>query len=381
MPEKTIRRKRLPFVQSGKVDLVFLSLVLVLLTVGLVMLFSASYASSYAKFGKSYVFILHQFKLAVAGVVLMLVVSKIDYHVLRYAAWPIFGISFILLVFLLISPPMGENTNVKRWFIKGPINFQPSEVAKFAIILLFALLISANYSKMKKISFVGFLSFLLLSTAFLVYKEPHISATVVIVLIGFVLMFVGGLGLGYVFFGFGLVGIAGIYVILSGKIAYALERVTYWINPWSDPLGKGFQTIQSMMAIGSGGILGRGLGQSRQKYLWLPEPQNDFIFAVVCEELGLIGALIIIALFILLAWRGFNLAMRAPDKFGTLLCLGLTFQVTLQAMLNILVVSNLMPNTGISLPFFSYGGTSLLMLLGEMGIVLSISRDVNLEKG
>ena len=166
----------------------------------------------------------------------------------------------------------------------------------------------------------------------------------------------------------------------TGFIGYGGDRIKYWLDPWADPTGEGFQTIQSLLAIGSGGILGRGIGQSRQKYLWVPEPHNDFIFSIVCEELGLVGALLIIILFALLVWRGFTIAMRAPDKFGALLAIGLTFQVGLQALLNIWVVTNTIPNTGIGLPFFSYGGTSLLILLAEMGIVLSVSRASNIEK-
>ena len=178
--------------------------------------------------------------------------------------------------------------------------------------------------------------------------------------------------------GAGVGGVA--FLILSGAISYGSDRIKYWLDPWADPMGKGFQTIQSLLAIGSGGLMGRGIGQSRQKYLWVPEPHNDFIFSIVCEELGLIGAMIIILLFCLLVWRGFTIAMHAPDKFGSLLAIGLTFQVGLQALLNIWVVTNTIPNTGISLPFFSYGGTSLVILLAEMGIVLSVSRGANIEK-
>ena len=210
--------------------------------------------------------------------------------------------------------------------------------------------------------------------------EPHLSATVLVLAIGVVLMVVGGLSIKYIIGGAGFVAAGGIIFVISGAISYVADRLNYWIDPWSDAQGKGFQTIQSLLAIGSGGVLGRGIGQSRQKYLYLPEPHNDFIFSIVCEELGLIGAAVIILLFCLLVWRGFTIAMRSNDKFGSLLALGLTFQVGLQAMLNIWVVTNTMPNTGISLPFFSYGGTSLVILLAEMGVILSVSRDANLEK-
>ena len=193
-------------------------------------------------------------------------------------------------------------------------------------------------------------------------------------------MIIGGIKAIYILVGAG-VGIGGAAIaIFSGVVGYASDRLTYWLNPWADATGKGYQTIQSLLAIGSGGVMGRGFGESRQKYLWVPEPHNDFIFSIVCEELGLIGAVAIILLFCALVWRGFYIAMKAPDKFSALMAVGLTFQVGLQAVLNILVVTNTLPNTGISLPFFSYGGTALVLLLTQMGIVLSISRSANVEK-
>ena len=191
-------------------------------------------------------------------------------------------------------------------------------------------------------------------------------------------MIVGGLQLRYIIGG-GLSAV-GLFVLAITVVGYSSDRITYWLNPWAAPTNEGYQTIQSLLAIGSGGILGRGIGQSRQKYLWVPEPHNDFIFSIVCEELGLLGAMVVISLFALLVWRGFTIAMRAEDKFGTLTAIGLTFQVGLQAILNILVVTNTIPNTGISLPFFSYGGTALVILLAEMGVVLSISRTSSVQK-
>ncbi len=366
--------------KNGKMDITFLSIVLGLLTIGLVMLFSASYAYSLEYYDNSYRFISRQALFAVVGVVVMLLIAKIDYHFWRKFAWIIFGVSIILLGVLLILPPMVKGMDVKRWFVVGPINFQPSEVAKFAIILLFSSLIAGNYKQMKKLGFVGFLFVILGITCALIVAEPHLSATLLVLAIGVVLMIVGGLAKKFIITG-GIAGIVGIVVfILSGAISYAGDRLAYWKDPWADATGKGFQTIQSLLAIGSGGILGRGIGQSRQKYLWVPEPHNDFIFSIVCEELGLIGAVIIIVAFCLLVWRGFYIAMHAQDKFGSLMAIGLTFQVGLQAMLNIWVVTNTIPNTGISLPFFSYGGTSLLILLAEMGIVLSVSRGSDMEK-
>ncbi len=367
--------------KKGKMDIGFLSIVLVLLTVGLVMLFSASYAYSLEYYGSSYKFIIRQAAFAVAGVVLMIIVSRIDYHFWRKFAWVIFIVTMLMLIVLLIMPPMVQGMDVKRWFVIGSINFQPSEIAKFAIILLFSTLISANHKQMQDFKFLCFLAAILAGTCVLVIMEPHISATVLIFLIGIVLLIVGGLPKKYILGGGIAAGVAGLGLILSGAIGYLGDRLSYWRDPWSDAQGKGFQTIQSLLAIGSGGFLGRGIGQSRQKHLYLPEPHNDFIFSVVCEELGLVGAVFIIILFCLLVWRGFTIAMHAKDKFGSLLAVGLTFQVGIQAMLNIWVVTNTIPNTGISLPFFSYGGTSLLILLFEMGIVLSVSRASNIEKG
>lgn len=367
--------------EAGKrLDLTFLSFVLILLTTGLVMLFSASYAYSYEYYGNSYKFITRQAAFAAAGVALMLIISKIDYHFWRRFAWIVYVLAIGMLAVLLTLPPMVKGMDVKRWIVLGPINFQPSEVAKFAIILLFSSLIAGNSKLMKSFKFIFFLVVLLGLTCGLVVLEPHFSATILIFTIGIVLLIVGGLPKRYIIGG-GLLGVGGgVLAVATGIIGYGSDRIKYWLDPWADAKGKGFQTIQSLLAIGSGGILGRGIGQSRQKYLWLPEPHNDFIFAIVCEELGLIGAVIIIILFCLLVWRGFTIAMRAQDKFGSLLALGLTFQVGLQAMLNIWVVTNTIPNTGISLPFFSYGGTSLLILLAEMGIVLSVSRSANIEK-
>jgi len=380
MAEAVRRKRKTKSRENGKMDITFLSIVLILLTVGLVMLFSAGYVYASKYYGDSYRFISRQAILGAVGVAAMLIISKIDYHVWRRFAWVIFGISTIILVVLLLIPPMVSGMDVKRWIVVGPINFQPSEIAKFSIVLLFSSLIAANYKQMKEFGFVVFLFLILGFTCVLIVLEPHLSATLLVLAIGIVLMIVGGLSKRFII-GSAIAGGVGIVgFMLSGAISYVKDRLDYWLDPWADASGKGYQTIQSLLAIGSGGMTGKGIGQSIQKNLWLPEPHNDFIFAVVCEELGLIGAVVIIGLFCLLIWRGFYIAMHAQDKFGSLLAIGLTFQVGLQAMLNIWVVTNTIPNTGISLPFFSYGGTSLLILLAEMGIVLSVSRGSNIEK-
>ena len=359
-----------PLFASGKMDISFFSLV---------MLFSASFSYAYVHYGNSFHFITKQALFAVAGVAVMLFVSKFDYHIYKRFAVPIYIVAIIMLVAVYGFAPIA---NVHRWITIGPIQFQPSEIGKLAIIILFAHLISKNSSSMDKFSFVAVLLGLLFLVSILVVFETHVSATILILAIGITLIYVGGLSkklalIGVItFVGLGIVG----YFILSKYLGYASTRMVAWLDPWSDPSNAGYQTIQSLLAIGSGGPFGRGLGQSRLKQLWLPEPHNDFIFSVVCEELGLIGAMVIILIFCALIWRGFIVAMRAKDKFGSLLALGLTFQVGLQVALNILVVTNTIPNTGISLPFFSYGGTALIILLAEMGIVISVSRSSSIEK-
>lgn len=373
-------KKLKPKDYQGKMDIVFLSLVLMLLTVGLVMLFSASYAFSLEYYNNSYKFISKQALFAVVGIVAMLIISRIDYHYWRKFAPAIYIISILMLLALLIFPPMVSGMDVKRWMVIGSFSFQPSEIAKFSIILFFSSLIATNHKQINKPIVLIVLLSLLGLVCVLIIAEPHLSATVLAFCIGIVLIVVGGLAKKYIVAGGILAGLGALVFIFSDSISYVADRLQYWRDPWSDATGKGFQTIQSLLAIGSGGILGRGIGQSRQKYLYLPEPHNDFIFSIVCEELGLIGAMFVILLFCLLIWRGFKIAMNASDKFGALLAIGLTFQVGLQAMLNIWVVTNTIPNTGISLPFFSYGGTSLLILLAEMGLVLSVSRGASIEK-
>ena len=365
--------------EKGTVDSSFLVLVLIILTIGLVMMFSASYAYAYYYFDDSFHFIVRQLAFAVAGVVLMIAISFFDYHILHHFVLPIYLGTLVLLVIVLFMP---EINYVHRWIDLGFVTFQPSEIAKFAVVVTFAQLISVNYSKMKTI-LLGIVPFVvvLLPIVGLLIAEPHLSATVLICAIGAIMMFVGGVDLKWFGLAFGVLAV-GIVILASNEniIAYAANRYSYWLDPFSDPQGLGYQTLQSLYAIASGGLLGLGIGQSRQKYLYLPEPQNDFVFAVVCEELGFVGAVFIIILFALLIWRGFAIALKARDRFGSMLAVGLTTQVGLQVILNIAVVTNTIPNTGISMPFFSYGGTALLMLLAQMGVILSVSRQSSLPK-
>ena len=356
-------------------DLPFLVLVLTLVAFGLVMLFSASYAVALYRRGDAYAYIRPQLLYAALGLIAMWLASRVDYHIYHKLAWPVLGVSLVLLVVVLFMP---EYNGCKRWLvIPGVGTLQPSEIAKFAVVLAFSHIISLNASRMKSFS-VGVLPFgLVLGTvAVLMLLEPHLSGTLLILGIGAVLMFVGGTGLKwFVLAGAGAVGAVGAAVaVMPDLVPYATSRLASWLDPFADPLGDGHQTIQSLYAIGSGGATGLGLGNSRQKHMFVPEPQNDFIFSIVCEELGFVGALAVVTLFVLLLLRGITLAVHAPDRFGGLLVVGFVVQVAMQAALNIAVVTNTIPNTGISLPFFSSGGTSLMMLLGEMGIVLSVSR-------
>lgn len=374
-------------------DMPLFVFIMVLLGVGLVMLFSASYADSYYREGSSYHYISRQGIFAAVGFGAMLLASAVDYHNYHKLALPVAAVTVVLLLMVLlfgrvlhmeaIAPSEGV---AYRWLNLG-VQFQPSEIAKFAIILLFAHMISIYADKMDTFQYgvVPFAGVLLLFAA-LIFLENHMSGTLIVLALGAIMMFIGGTKpRWFVIGGILLVVLLGAYLFLGGKDesgeggTYQMGRIQVWLDPFNTESPETWQTRQSLYAIGSGGFFGVGLGQSRQKYMYLPKPQNDFIFAIVCEELGMAGALVIMLLFALLIWRGVYVSLHARDRFGTMLGLGLTFQVGLQAVLNICVVTNTIPNTGISLPFFSSGGTALLMLLGEMGILLNISRTANVE--
>ena len=352
----------LPLRRLPAMDLPFLVLVLTLVGFGLVMLGSASSAVALYRRNDAFAYLRPQLLYAALGIGAMWAASRVDYHIYHKLAWPLLGLSMVLLTAVLFMP---EYNGCKRWLVlPGLGTLQPSEIAKFAVVLVFAHIISLNHDRMGSFA-VGVLPFALVLgvVAVLMLLEPHLSGTVLILCIGAVLMFVGGAA-----------AIGAAIAIMPDLVPYAASRLSSWLDPFADPLGDGHQTIQSLYAIGSGGAAGLGLGSSRQKHLFVPEPQNDFIFSILCEELGFVGACGVILLFALLLWRGVTLAAHAPDRFGALLVVGFVVQVALQAVLNMAVVTNTIPNTGISLPFFSSGGTSLMMLLGEMGIVLSVSR-------
>ncbi|MBQ8604731.1 MAG: putative lipid II flippase FtsW [Oscillospiraceae bacterium] len=364
-------------------DLPILLITFILLAFGLIMLYSASYVVGIYKFnGDSLHYIKDQVKYAILGTGVMFFASKVDYHILRRYALTLLIIVYALLILALFMP---EYNYCHRWItIPGVITFQPSEFAKFAVILLFASMIDRHYDKMKTFTY-GVAPFIVIlgTIAGLLFLEPHLSAIVITCGVGVIMMFIGGTDIKWFFRGAGIVVVAAIAaaILMPEKVAHVMPRIEAWLNPEADTTDTGYQTYQSILAIGSGGLFGLGLGNGRQKHLHLPEPQNDFIFAVICEELGFVGGMMVIILFIMLFLRGIYIATRAKDKFGAMLAVGIITQIALQAFLNVGVATGTLPNTGISLPFFSEGGTSLVVLMAEMGVVLSVSRYADLNNG
>ena len=371
---KEDRRKR-----GERVDFLFLLLVLLLLTIGLTMLYSASYAQSEydTHYEISTKYLQKQGVCAAIGLVAMYFFSRIPAAFWRRWAWILYALSIILLLSVLV---IGQEVNgARRWINIAGIQFQPSEIAKFTMIVLFARLTVSFGPETKKFRY-GVLGFsgALLGILIPLALEKHLSAFMLMGMVAVVMMFVAGTGKQWLLAGAGAaVLFVLIYITFMG---YAGDRVTAWLHPENDPGDTGYQILQSLYAIGSGGLFGLGYGKSKQKYLYLPFQYNDYIFAVVCEELGLVGALLIIAVFAITILRGYWIALHASDRFSTVLACGLVTLIAVQTILNLGVVTNLLPSTGIALPFFSYGGTALAVNLGEMGIVLSISRQRNQTK-
>ena len=381
MRRKAIEMKHLQAAKGGRMDVPFLLLVLLLTAIGLVMLFSASFPSAYYETGDAAYYFKRQAIFAAMGLAGMVVAAKFNYQRWRGAARMLLIFSLFLLM-LVIIPGIGIYINgSRRWLgIERVFTFQPSEIAKLAVIIYFADSISKKREKMLLFR-EGVTPYLVILgvIAILMMLEPHLSGTILIVGTGAIMMAVGGMDGRLV--GLGVGGVAALAVLFvkaveAGIISYGASRINMWHDPWLDVSDDGYQMVQSLIAIGSGGLLGKGLGKGMQKFLYLPEEHNDFIFAVVCEELGLVGACVIMLIFAMLLLRGFWIALHARDRFGTLLVVGIMSHLGLQVFLNIAVVSGLVPATGISLPFFSYGGTALLLQLVEMGIVLSVSRQI-----
>lgn len=355
------------------IDRPFLIILLILLAVGLGMLYSASSAQSLydTKYTVSTRYLQKQAACALIGLGAMWVCSRIEPSFWLKAAWPLYGISIALLLGVLL---FGQSVNgAKRWINIAGIQFQPSEIAKFTLILLFARLTKGFGPRAKQFRF-GVLDFgaALLGILVPLALEKHLSAILLMGMVAVIMMYVAGTDVRWLLAG---AGVAVVFVIVYiSFMGYAGDRVTAWLHPEEDPRDTGYQILQSLYAIGSGGVFGLGLGKSRQKYLYLPFQYNDYIFAVICEEVGLFGALVIIGLFIALLIRGYRIALYARDRFATVLGAGLVTLIGVQTVLNLGVVTNLLPSTGIALPFFSYGGTALAVNLAQMGVVLSISR-------
>ena len=373
---------------NNKMDYVLVITVLILVSLGVVMVLSASAPSALSKTGSSYTYFIKQFGVAVFGIIAMLFVSKIDYRFYKKYYWGVYVVSVLVLLLVLV-PHLGKEVNgALRWIeIKGLGQFQPSEITKIGLIIFYAGYLSDHKSELKDFwrGFFKPLIFLAIPVAILYRIQNHLSVSLVISVITFVMMLMAGVRVLH-FVWAGLAGGAGLtLLLLKGKIdqikgvsgtsdSFRLDRIKVFFDPWSDATGTGYQMIQSLYAIGSGGLFGVGLGNSKQKYLYIPEPQNDFIFAIIAEELGFVGCIAIIALFAVFVWRGIVIAMKAPDMFGSLIAVGITTLVAIQAIINIAVVTASIPTTGMALPFFSYGGTALVILLSSVGILLNISR-------
>lgn len=381
------KNKRFSLFLNGKFDYIILIITFLLIAIGLIVLLSASAPKSLVENDSSYHYFVRQSAFALLGIVLMLMISKLDYRNFKKLKWILyFGTIIALLAVTLTDAGRGTKGAV-RWVKIGPVTIQPSEFAKVALIVFYATILSdvKDKGKMKSI-WGGFIKPILLFApiAFIIFKlQNHFSATFIIGMILCVQLFVAGTRLTY-FFGAGGLGIVGAASYLLIKSARGIEsagnfrsaRIQTWLDlENADPIGDAWQITQSLYAIGSGGMFGLGLGNSKQKYLYLPEPQNDFIFAVLAEELGFFGSILVIILFVLFIWRGIVIAMKAQDSFGTLIAIGVTTMIGLQALINLAVVTNSMPVTGMPLPFFSSGGSAMLANLIAVGLLLSVSRN------
>ena len=373
--------KRFSKFLDNRMDYILFITVLILLSLGVIMVLSASAPSALSETSNSYTYFIRQFIFAIIGIGIMLFISKIDYRFYKKYYWLVYAVSVLVLLLVLI-PGLGREVNgATRWIgIPGLGQFQPSEITKIGLIIFYAGYLSDHKSELKDFwrGFVKPLAFLLPPIAILYLVQNHLSVCLVIAAITAVMMLMAGCRLLH-FIAAGLVGVAGIVIMLikgqtSESSSFRWDRIVTFFDPWSDATGTGYQMVQSLYAIGSGGLFGVGLGNSTQKYLYIPEPQNDFIFAIVAEELGFVGCVAIIALFGIFVWRGIVIAMKAPDMFGSLLAVGVTTLVAVQAIINIAVVTASIPTTGMALPFFSYGGTALVILLASVGILLNISR-------
>ena len=376
MAKSKVKNKKFSSFLENPIDYTLLMTILLLLALGLIMVLSASSPTSLSESGNSYKYFIKQMIFAILGLVCMYMISKIDYRFYRKFYKIAYILSLVLFILVLV---IGKKINgARRWiYLTDTLSFQPSELVKFLMIIFFAAVLTKNRKELGKFikGWGKHLAFLIPIIGLLLL-QPHFSASIVIIGICVVMMIIAGCKpLQIILPGVG-VGVPAIIALIIFE-PYRLSRVTTFLNPWSDELGEGWQVIQSLYAIGSGGIFGVGLGQSKQKYLYLPEPQNDFIFSVLAEELGFVGCVFVIILFAILIWRGILIAMKAPDMFGSLVAVGITALIGIQVMINIAVVTSSMPATGMPLPFFSYGGTALFILLCEMRSTIKYFKGCN----
>jgi len=368
LKKKTEEKKR----KKGHMDYTFLTIVIVIVCMGLVMLFSASAPAANKKFGNSYHFFLRQLGYACVGFLAMIFISRVDYR--RYKKYTgKLMVGCVVLLIMVFLPVIGvEHNGSKRWINLIVTEFQPSELMKIAIAMFFAAEIEGRRYDPRKLQGLGFYLFWIGVTAGLLMLETHLSGTIIICGIALVVLVVGGMNMKHLGVGALVTIPVGTLYVMTDSVRRA--RLLNYRNPFADVKMTGYQVVQGLYAIGSGGLFGLGLGNSIQKYTFLPEPYNDFIFAIICAELGFIGAIFVMTLFVLLILRGIKIALNAPDVFGMLTVVGIMAQIAIQTVFNIAVVTSSIPNTGVTLPFFSYGGTALMVLLAEMGIVLNVSK-------
>ena len=381
MQKKPNKVKKVSKFVNNQFDFFLCITIFLLLALGIIMVLSASAPSALSETGNSYTYVRKQAAFAVLGIALMFIISKIDYRVYKKYYWIIYFVSWAILL-LVVVPGIGKSVKgATRWINLGFGQFQPSEITKIGLIIFYAGYLSDHKDELKSF-FKGFIKpllFLVPPVGILFLVQNHLSVSLVIICITATMMLMAGARvLHFAVCGgvrsksehFGLLGI----LQMTGKGGFRLDRIATFFDPWADAQGTGYQVVQSLYAIGSGGLFGVGLGESKQKFLYIPEPHNDFIFSILSEELGFVGCLVVIILFAIFIWRGILIAMRAPDMFGSLIAIGVTALVAVQAIINIAVVTASIPTTGMPLPFFSYGGTALLILLCSCGILLNISR-------
>lgn len=379
MQKKTKRTSK--FV-NNQFDFILCITVILLLASGIIMVLSASAPSALSTTGNSYTYVKKQLIFAIAGIFVMLFLSKVDYRFYKKYYWQIYFASWLILL-LVVVPGLGWSVKgATRWIKIGGFQFQPSELTKIGLIIFFAGYLTDHKDELHnfKKGFFKPLCFLVPPIGILFFVQNHLSVSLVICIIVVAIMFMAGCRLKH----FIIVGVVGISLLVggfgfmqlsgAGEDNFRLDRISTYFDPWADAQGTGYQTVQSLYAIGSGGMFGLGLGNSKQKYLYIPEPHNDFIFSILAEELGFVGCLIVIILFAIFIWRGIVIAMRTDEMFGSLMAVGITTLIAIQAIINIAVVTGTVPTTGMALPFFSYGGTALMLLLANVGILLNISR-------